>query len=165
VRCLTRRPDSEAAKTLKQLGAEVVRADLDDPGQPQVGTERLHGRFPASLIFGKPFCENTTRVVNLIDAAFGSGSRAPRAQDSSQCCEDKERTTANIWVLPRRQHGLFAAETQRRYRHSSSDCLWSGQCQSLPYGLPAVACPPKSAFLSGTGRRLSRSVPSLTATS
>jgi uncharacterized protein YbjT (DUF2867 family) len=31
VRCLTRRPDSEAAKTLKQLGAEVVRADLDDP--------------------------------------------------------------------------------------------------------------------------------------
>ena len=31
VRCLTRRPDSEAAKTFKQLGAEVVKADLDDP--------------------------------------------------------------------------------------------------------------------------------------
>ena len=29
VRCLTRRPDSEAAKTFKQLGAEVVKADLD----------------------------------------------------------------------------------------------------------------------------------------
>jgi len=31
VRCLTRRPDSEAAKTFKQLGAELAKADLDDP--------------------------------------------------------------------------------------------------------------------------------------
>jgi uncharacterized protein YbjT (DUF2867 family) len=45
VRCLTRRPDSEAAKTFKQLGAEVVKADLDESCQPQVGTETLHGRF------------------------------------------------------------------------------------------------------------------------
>ena len=31
VRCLTRHPDSEAAKTFKQLGADVVKADFDDP--------------------------------------------------------------------------------------------------------------------------------------
>jgi len=31
VRCLTRRPDSEASKTFKQLGADVVKADFDDP--------------------------------------------------------------------------------------------------------------------------------------
>jgi uncharacterized protein YbjT (DUF2867 family) len=30
VRCLTRRPDSEAARLLQQQGAEVVQADLDD---------------------------------------------------------------------------------------------------------------------------------------
>jgi uncharacterized protein YbjT (DUF2867 family) len=61
VRCLTRRPDSEAAKTFKQLGAEVVKADLDDPASPK-SVLRGCRAFSASLIFGKHFCENTTRV-------------------------------------------------------------------------------------------------------
>jgi len=83
-------------------------------------TERLHGRFSASLILGS-FLREYDQGVYLIDAALKRES-APRAQDSSQCCEDKERSHANIWVLPRRQHGSLR-RTQRRYRHSSSDCL------------------------------------------
>src|SRR5260370_38809908 len=35
VRCLTRRPDSEAAKTLKPLGAQVVKPDLNVPASIQ----------------------------------------------------------------------------------------------------------------------------------
>jgi len=31
VRCLTRRPDSEAAKRSRQLGAKLAKADVDDP--------------------------------------------------------------------------------------------------------------------------------------
>ena len=61
VRCLTRRPDSEAAKTFKQLGAEVEK--LTWMILPASSRYREAARaFSASLIFGKPFCENTTRV-------------------------------------------------------------------------------------------------------
>src|SRR5258706_1977595 len=48
VRCLTRRPDSEATKTFKQLGTEVVKADLDDPASLKSGRPgRLHLRETA----------------------------------------------------------------------------------------------------------------------
>ncbi|MEU8540362.1 NmrA/HSCARG family protein [Streptomyces sp. NPDC048717] len=45
VRALTRRPDSAAAKELERLGAEVVRADLDDPESLGPAFEGAYGAF------------------------------------------------------------------------------------------------------------------------
>ena len=45
VRCLTRRPDSEAAKAFKQLGADMVKADLDDPASLKLALRGCTGVF------------------------------------------------------------------------------------------------------------------------
>ncbi|MEJ8646382.1 NmrA/HSCARG family protein [Streptomyces sp. MS1.HAVA.3] len=45
VRAVTRRPDSDAAKELERLGAEVVRADLDDEDSLVAAFEGAYGAF------------------------------------------------------------------------------------------------------------------------
>jgi len=45
VRALTRDPDSDAARALATEGAEVVRADIDDPASMQAAFEGAHGAF------------------------------------------------------------------------------------------------------------------------
>ncbi|MDQ3516277.1 MAG: NmrA/HSCARG family protein [Gemmatimonadota bacterium] len=45
VRALTRDPDSEKAKALAELGAEVVRADLHDPASVRSAFEGAYGAF------------------------------------------------------------------------------------------------------------------------
>ncbi|MGW7440687.1 NmrA/HSCARG family protein [Streptomyces sp. NPDC054849] len=45
VRAVTRRPDSEKAKELERLGAEVVRADLDDEDSLVAALEGAYGAF------------------------------------------------------------------------------------------------------------------------
>jgi uncharacterized protein YbjT (DUF2867 family) len=45
VRALTRDPSSEPARALARLGAEVVRADLDDPASLVEGFRGAHGAF------------------------------------------------------------------------------------------------------------------------
>src|SRR5258708_4296226 len=72
VRCLTRRPDSEAAKTLKQLGAEVVRADLDDPASLKSVLRDCTGVFGVTD-FWEAFLREYDQGVNLIDAASEAG--------------------------------------------------------------------------------------------
>ncbi|MFD7629567.1 NmrA/HSCARG family protein [Streptomyces sp. NPDC059851] len=45
VRAVTRRPDSDRARELERLGAEVVRADLDDEASLQSALEGVYGAF------------------------------------------------------------------------------------------------------------------------
>jgi uncharacterized protein YbjT (DUF2867 family) len=68
VRCLTRRPDSQAAKVLKQLGAEVVRADLDDPASLESALQGCTGVFGVTN-FWEAFLREYDQGVNLIEAA------------------------------------------------------------------------------------------------
>jgi len=68
VRCLTRRPDSQAAKALQQLGAEVVRADLDDPASLKSALQGCTGVFGVTN-FWEAFLREYDQGVNLIDVA------------------------------------------------------------------------------------------------
>jgi len=43
VRAMTRKPDSDAARALKAMGAEVVRGDLDDPASLRHAMQRAWG--------------------------------------------------------------------------------------------------------------------------
>jgi uncharacterized protein YbjT (DUF2867 family) len=52
VRCLTRRPDSEAAKAFKQLGADMVKADLDDPASLKLALRGCTGVFGRHQLLG-----------------------------------------------------------------------------------------------------------------
>src|SRR4051794_8244453 len=45
VRAVTRKPDGDAARSLTQLGAEVVVADLDDAGSVQRAMQGAHGVY------------------------------------------------------------------------------------------------------------------------
>lgn len=45
VRAMTRNPDGDAAKAIAQLGADVVRADLDDPSSLEPALEGTWGTF------------------------------------------------------------------------------------------------------------------------
>ena len=45
VRAVTRDPDSEHANTLKQMGADVVVADIDDAETVQAAMEGAYGAF------------------------------------------------------------------------------------------------------------------------
>src|SRR5260370_3435455 len=72
VRCLTRRPDSEAAKTFKQLGAEVVKAGLDDPASLKSVLRGCTGVFGVTD-FWEAFLREYDQGVNLIDAASEAG--------------------------------------------------------------------------------------------
>lgn len=45
VRALTRKPGSDAARALEERGAEVVQADLDDPGSVRQAFDGAHGAY------------------------------------------------------------------------------------------------------------------------
>jgi len=72
VRCLTRRPDSEAAKTFKQPGADVVRGDLDDPASLKRVLRGCTGVFGVTN-FWEAFQREYQQGANLIDAACEAG--------------------------------------------------------------------------------------------
>src|SRR6266852_336668 len=72
VRCLTRHPDSEAAKTLTQLGADVVQADLDDPASLKSALKGCTGVFGVTN-FWEVFLREYDQGVNLIDVASEAG--------------------------------------------------------------------------------------------
>lgn len=67
VRCITRRSQSEAARALADLGAEVVEADLDDPPSLRVALRNCDGVFGVTN-----YWEHGEREVvqgcNLVDA-------------------------------------------------------------------------------------------------
>jgi uncharacterized protein YbjT (DUF2867 family) len=72
VRCLTRHPDSEAAKTFKQLGADVVKADFDDPASLKPVLRGCTGVFGVTN-FWEAFLREYEQGANLIDAASEAG--------------------------------------------------------------------------------------------
>jgi uncharacterized protein YbjT (DUF2867 family) len=72
VRCLTRRPDSEAAKTFKQLGADVVKGDFDDPASLKPVLKDCTGVFGVTN-FWEAFLREYQQGANLIDAASEAG--------------------------------------------------------------------------------------------
>src|SRR5258708_20818145 len=72
MRCLTRHPDSEAAKTFKQLGADVVKADFDDPASLNPVLRGCTGVFGVTN-FWEAFLREYEQGANLIDAASEAG--------------------------------------------------------------------------------------------
>ena len=68
VRCMTRRPDSEPARLLRQRGAEIVQADLDDPASLRRAVRGCHGIFGVTN-FWEAYFREYDQGVNLIDAA------------------------------------------------------------------------------------------------
>src|SRR5258708_21598018 len=72
VRCLTRHPDSEAAKTFKQLGADVVKADFDDPASLKPVLRGCTGVFGVTN-FWEAFLREYEQGANLIDATSEAG--------------------------------------------------------------------------------------------
>lgn len=67
VRCLTRTPDSEKARTLEQGGAEVVRGDLSSPESLRAALAGCYGVFGVTN-FWEHFEKEFDHGKNLIDA-------------------------------------------------------------------------------------------------
>jgi len=72
VRCMTRRPDSESAKVLHHQGAEVVQADLDDPGSLKRAVHNCTAVFGVTN-FWEAYFREYDQGVNLIDSALEAG--------------------------------------------------------------------------------------------
>jgi uncharacterized protein YbjT (DUF2867 family) len=72
VRCITRRSDSESAKVLKQLGADVLQADLDDRASISRVMHGCEGVFGVTN-FWEAYLREYNHGVNLINAASNAG--------------------------------------------------------------------------------------------
>lgn len=68
VRCMTRRPECEAARLLQQQGAEIVQADLDDPPSVRRAVYRCDSVFGVTN-FWEAYIREYDQGVNLINAA------------------------------------------------------------------------------------------------
>ncbi|GIG67907.1 NmrA/HSCARG family protein [Phytomonospora endophytica] len=73
VRALTRDPESIAAKELAELGADVVRADFDDPGSLDAALAGADGLFAMSTPFGTDLDTEVRQSVTLLDRAKAAG--------------------------------------------------------------------------------------------
>lgn len=73
VRALTRDPESVAAKELAALGAEVVRADFDDPASLDAALAGADGLFAMSTPFGTDLDTEVRQAVGLLDRAAAAG--------------------------------------------------------------------------------------------
>jgi len=67
VRALTRKTDSPAAQALRELGAEVVQGDLDDPASLAAALEGCYGAFGVTN-FWEHFGKEATQGRNLVKA-------------------------------------------------------------------------------------------------
>lgn len=72
VRCLTRSPDSEAAATLTEQGAEIVQGDLADAESIQTAMKGVWGVFGVTN-FWEHFEEEEKHGHNLIEAVKQAG--------------------------------------------------------------------------------------------
>jgi len=72
VRCLTRRPQSNAAMVLERLGAEIVTGDLNDPVGLRANLRDCDGVFGVTD-FWEHHDKEYQQGCNLVDAIFGSG--------------------------------------------------------------------------------------------
>ncbi|MGF1430665.1 NmrA family NAD(P)-binding protein [Kitasatospora sp. LaBMicrA B282] len=73
VRALTRDPNAPAAVELRALGAEVVRADFDDPATLRAELAGASGLFAMSTPFGTDCAVETRQGIALLDAAAAAG--------------------------------------------------------------------------------------------
>ncbi|MGD8922878.1 MAG: NmrA/HSCARG family protein [Candidatus Zixiibacteriota bacterium] len=71
VRCLTRHPESEKAKALKDAGCEIVRGDLADPASLPPALEGCYGVFGLTN-FWEHYDKEFEQGKNLIDAVADS---------------------------------------------------------------------------------------------
>ena len=72
VRCMTRHADSEAARLLRQQGADVLEADLDELASLRRAVNGCKGVFGVTN-FWEAYFREYDQGVNLIDAAAESG--------------------------------------------------------------------------------------------
>ena len=72
IRCMARNPESQAAKLLRQQGAEIVQADLDDPVSLRRALHGCNGVFGVTD-FWEAYLREYEQGVNLIEAAAESG--------------------------------------------------------------------------------------------
>jgi uncharacterized protein YbjT (DUF2867 family) len=73
-RALTRNPKSEKAKTLADAGAEVVEANVDDPGSLRRGFEGAHGAFCVTFFWDHFSAERErTEAGYMAEAAKQAG--------------------------------------------------------------------------------------------
>ncbi|RDD90990.1 NmrA family NAD(P)-binding protein [Streptomyces parvulus] len=79
VRALVRDPDAEAAKTLRELGAELVKGDLTDPSSLETAVDGVRAVFsvqmPLMTATSVDFAGELAQASNLLDAARASGVR------------------------------------------------------------------------------------------
>lgn len=72
VRALTRKPDSPAARALREQGAEVVRGDLEDVESLRAAMAGCYGVFGVTS-FWEHFAGEYQHGINLVDAVSDSG--------------------------------------------------------------------------------------------
>lgn len=75
VRALTRNPEKPSARQIAELGAEVVRGDLDDPTQVRAAIAGVYGVFSVQDYWtkGVGFEGEIRQARNLIEAAKEAG--------------------------------------------------------------------------------------------
>jgi uncharacterized protein YbjT (DUF2867 family) len=72
VRVITRRPESAAAAALRDLGAEIVQGDLDDPASLSAALEGVYGVFGVTN-FWEHFDKEAEQGRNLVNAVAAAG--------------------------------------------------------------------------------------------
>lgn len=74
VRALTRKADSPAAQALRELGAEIVQGDLDDPASVTAALEGCYGVFGVTN-FWEHFAKEAEQGRNLVTAVAAAHIR------------------------------------------------------------------------------------------
>jgi uncharacterized protein YbjT (DUF2867 family) len=72
VRVITRKPESVAAAALRDLGAEIVQGDLDDPASLSAALEGVYGVFGVTN-FWEHFDKEAQQGRNLVNAVAAAG--------------------------------------------------------------------------------------------
>jgi uncharacterized protein YbjT (DUF2867 family) len=67
VRALTRKPDSDAANALRELGADIVQGDLDDPSSLRAALEGVYGVYGVTN-FWEHYAHEEVQGRNLVEA-------------------------------------------------------------------------------------------------
>ena len=73
VRALTRSPHKQEAEKLKNLGAEIVQGDLDDPTSIGPAMQGVYGVFSVQQYWGKGVDVEVAEGIALADAAKKAG--------------------------------------------------------------------------------------------
>jgi len=75
VRAMTRKPDSDAARALHALGAEVVPGDLDDASSIQAALDGAWGVFAVQNTWEAGVEQEEVQGLRMVEAAKAAGTR------------------------------------------------------------------------------------------